>query len=105
MNIGEEIRRARVASGMTQAELAHAVGTSQAAVSVVENGRADLTCGKAVRLLEAVGGTMHVEYDGPETTAVVDRDDLELMQLNLTKTPEARLAGFVNQMQLRGLLR
>lgn len=36
-------------------------------------------------------------------TPAVDPSDLELMRLNLTRSPEARLAGFFNLLQLRGL--
>lgn len=38
MNIGENIRRIRVERGMTQAELANAVGVTQAMICSVERG-------------------------------------------------------------------
>lgn len=57
---GELVRTARLAAGLSQSELAHRAGTSQAAVSVVETGKADVTVNKAVRLIEAAGWTLVV---------------------------------------------
>lgn len=103
------VRRARLAAGLTQVELAKRAGTSQAAISAVERGVADISVDKAVRLLRATGchlvvlgpeGRFMVEYEGG-----VDPHDLQLMQVNLTMTPLARFESFCNLMRLKGLAR
>lgn len=90
---------ARLDAGLTQVELARRAGTSQAAISAAERGVHDVTVEKAQRILRATGRELTVR----PTTPAVDPSDLELMRLNLTRSPEARLAGFFNLLQLRGL--
>jgi len=66
----------RKRSGMTQAELAHAAGTSQPTVAAYEAGRKSPTLRTVQRLAEATGLEAAVEFYRPLTRE--DRRSLEL---------------------------
>lgn len=100
MHAAELIARARREAGLTQAEMARRAGTSQAAVSAVERGLSDVTIARAERLLAAAGWELSCR-----PRRGVDPDDLQMMRLNLQKTPAARLEGFFTLLQLRGIAR
>ena len=60
--IGYDVRRARVARGLTQAELAHAAGLSRATINRLEMGTfPDLGARKLQALLEKVGLTLAIQ--------------------------------------------
>lgn len=53
--VGREVRRARLAGGLTQAEVAERLSTSASYVANVEAGRLNPTVGQLARIAEAVG--------------------------------------------------
>ncbi|MCK9248558.1 MAG: helix-turn-helix domain-containing protein [Solirubrobacteraceae bacterium] len=53
MDVARELRAARAAAGLSQAELAERSGTSQATLSAYERGRKQPTIATALRILRA----------------------------------------------------
>lgn len=66
MNAGALIREARIARGLTQAQLAATARTSQAAVSAYESGARVPSLDTLVRLLAAAGARLTVAPAEPE---------------------------------------
>lgn len=66
MDVPTDLRRARRAHGLTQAELARAAGTSQATISAYESGRKAPSAPTLDRLLAACGAELRVVRPGPE---------------------------------------
>lgn len=60
MNIGREIRRRRTNAGMTQSDLAKAVGISQSAVVQIERGYKMPSIATLERICEVLGATASV---------------------------------------------
>lgn len=60
--IGEEMRKARRAKEMTQAELAARLRTTKSVISRVENGDQNLTIEYALRIAKALGKNFRVEF-------------------------------------------
>jgi transcriptional regulator with XRE-family HTH domain len=58
--VGDEIRRARKAAGLTQAEVAERLSLTVPYVSNVEAGRANLTLGQLARFADALGTDLQV---------------------------------------------
>lgn len=58
--VGQEVRRARKAASLTQAEVAERLATSPAYVTNVEAGRLNLTLGQLTRIASAIGATLDV---------------------------------------------
>lgn len=59
--VGQEVRSARKAAGLTQAEVAERLATSPAYVTNVEAGRLNLTLGQLTRIASALGATLDVK--------------------------------------------
>jgi HTH-type transcriptional regulator / antitoxin HipB len=59
---GEQVREEREAAGLTQAELAAAVGTSQPAIARLEAGGVSPTLDTLSRVAEALGLELVVEF-------------------------------------------
>lgn len=55
MSLGEELRRARLAAGVSQRSLARRAGTSQAAISRIERGLEQPTFARFEQLLTGLG--------------------------------------------------
>ncbi len=102
LDAGAAVRAARLRAGLSQAELAHRTGTSQAAVSDIERGRREPTVEKFDLILRQCGHRLVVEFDGHHG---VDPHDAELLRLNLELTPAERLAQMGRMLRLRGLAR
>jgi transcriptional regulator with XRE-family HTH domain len=68
MDVASTLREARLRSGLTQAELAAAGGTSQATISAYEQGRKEPSVRTLGRLLAATGAELTVV---PAPSAVV----------------------------------
>jgi transcriptional regulator with XRE-family HTH domain len=83
------IRNARTAAGLTQAQLARRLGTSQPAIVKLERPGANPTVRTLDRVLRATGH--HLELSAPASAAGVDESQL-LERLRLT--PAQRLAAF-----------
>ncbi len=58
--IGQEVRRARKAAGLTQADVAERLDTSPTYVTNVEAGRLNLTLGQLTRVAAALGADLQV---------------------------------------------
>src|SRR5262249_23833115 len=64
-DLAQDIRRARVARGWTQAKLAEQAGVSRVTLSLLENGRLpDLGVRKVLAVLDSLGLDVSVEPDG-----------------------------------------
>lgn len=59
--VGQEVRRARKAAGLTQAEVAERLATSPTYVTNVEAGRLNLTLGQLTRIASALGAALDVK--------------------------------------------
>lgn len=64
MDGNELVRAARQRAGLTQAELAARVGTTQSAIARLERGTTSLTLERASRLVRACGFDLEVRLDG-----------------------------------------
>ncbi len=58
--VGQEVRRARTAAGLTQAEVAARLDTSPTYITNVEAGRVNLTLGQLTRVAAAIGADVQV---------------------------------------------
>lgn len=58
--VGDEIRRARKAAGLTQTELARRLDLTVPYVSNVEAGRVNLTVGQLARFADALGSDLQL---------------------------------------------
>lgn len=85
----ELIVRARQKSGMTQSQLAHAMGTTQSAVARLEGAGANPTVETLERALEATGHRLEISAAPRE--ARLDKDQIARL---LRLTPSERLATF-----------
>jgi len=85
---GTLLRRARVAAGLSQRELARRAETAQSVVSRVESGRTDPSTGTLRALLAAAGMELRVDL---EPGAVLDPQILDDVPRILRLTPEQRL--------------
>ncbi len=70
MNVGLEIARVRRRAGLTQAELAKRMGTTQSAVSRLESGGAGATVDLLERVAKAIGFAFTLTFGA---TALSDR--------------------------------
>lgn len=90
MTGGHLIREARLRAGLTQAELAKALGTHQPVVARWETGRTRPDFDTVRNAIRACGLELGV------TIAEGDDHDLALIRRELTRPPHARLAAMVD---------
>lgn len=57
-DVGETVRRARAAAGMTQGQLAKRCGTAQSAISRIEKNHVSPSVSTLERILEATGSEL-----------------------------------------------
>jgi len=69
-----ELRWARAAAGLTQAELAKKVGISQQALQKLESRQANPTIATLDRVARGLGGSVYVVFDRAEKSAVRERN-------------------------------
>lgn len=93
------IREARRRAGLTQAELAARVGTSQSAIARYERGRALPELGTLHRIIEACGFELHLELAEPDRQRAAN----ELAALE--RSVEERLAANQSHVELIAALR
>jgi transcriptional regulator with XRE-family HTH domain len=92
-DIGERIRKAREDQGMTQDQLAAAVGVSRSAVAQWETGRAGQVTTNLTRVASALGlGVEQLMYGRSKTVPGQTQtgDELALLRLYRECTPEDR---------------
>lgn len=63
MDAAALLRRARMAAGLTQSELARSAGVAQSVISAYENGHREPSLPQLERLLEATGHRLHIGLD------------------------------------------
>lgn len=85
--IGELVAKTRRAEGLTQADLARRIGTTQSAIARLETGRSNPTVGTVERALRACGHTLE-----PRAKAFRDSVDESLIAAGMRMTPAERLA-------------
>jgi transcriptional regulator with XRE-family HTH domain len=71
--VGREIRTARRALGLTQAEVAKRLGASASYLSAVEAGRRNLTLGQLANIANATRLGVNVSFIQPDGKPVVDQ--------------------------------
>jgi len=96
---GHLIRAARRVGGLTQADLARRLGTTQSAVSNWERGRDTPRVDTLARILEACG------FEADMTFRRLDDVDRAQIRQNLAMTPAARLESVRNVSSLRAKAR
>ena len=96
---GRLIREARRVGGLTQAELARRLGTTQSAVSNWERGRDTPRVDTLARILEACG------FEADMTFRRLDDVDRAQIRQNLAMTPAVRLESVRNVSSLRAKAR
>ena len=92
MNPYTAIRKTRLRAGLTQAELARRVGTTQSAISRLESGRVRPSLETLERLAKACGVTLELRLRSPEAPAAE-------FESNLSLTPAGRLDQLVRAVQ------
>jgi transcriptional regulator with XRE-family HTH domain len=88
-NLTSIVKQARLAAGLTQAELAERIGTTQSAVARLESAGANPCVETLLRAVEAAGQELEVELR-PRRSAV----DETMIAANLRLDPAARLRRF-----------
>jgi transcriptional regulator with XRE-family HTH domain len=96
---GRLIREARRLGGLTQADLARRLGTTQSAVSNWERGRDTPRVDTLARILEACG------FEADMTFRRLDDVDRAQIRENLAMTPAERLQSVRNVSKLRAKAR
>jgi transcriptional regulator with XRE-family HTH domain len=89
MRGGTIVRRARRKAGITQAELARRLGTTQSVVARWEGGKVSPTIATLSRIAEACGSSLDVKLGEP------NEHDLGLALINLRFTPAQRFERFL----------
>ena len=72
LNVGERVRDAREATGLSQAELAARMGTSEAAVAKLEAGDAGATITTLQKVATALGLRIIIELSAPSGGSITD---------------------------------
>jgi transcriptional regulator with XRE-family HTH domain len=93
MSGGSLIREARRRAGLTQAELAARVGTTQSAIARLERGRTEPTFERVQEILRACGYELTVKI------SEIDDSNWSVASTNLQLDPDARVRQ--NQNALR----
>lgn len=87
MMLGERLRALRVASGLTQEQLAQAIGLQQPQVSAIEVGRRETTTAVLQRWVEVCGGELHLRATKQSSTSALIDATLNVVDPGLA--PEA----------------
>lgn len=93
-DVGALVREQRLASAMTQAQLAATTGTSRQWIVDLERGKATLALSLVLRALRAVGLTLRVEGATDRGTTSIDLDAvLSRARTPLSSTASPRTTG------------
>ena len=97
MDIGQKIKQARIAKGLTQEELGNLVGLQKSAIAKYENGRVvnikRSTLQKLAQALDLRGSDLIIEADPKEAAelsarVLMDSELMETIEKYYTLTPE-----------------
>jgi transcriptional regulator with XRE-family HTH domain len=97
-SLGELVREARLAAGLSQRALARRAGTSQPAVARYESGAASPSWETLQRLAGACGRQLRLSAE-----VAADPEDVELARRQLELTPLQRLRALTRFARLRTL--
>ena len=89
------VREARRRAGITQAELAERVGTTQSSIARLENGGTEASLARIDLLVRACGLDLVIELDEGR----VDPDEWQQALRNLAMTPDERLHSLLAAVQ------
>jgi transcriptional regulator with XRE-family HTH domain len=89
---GPFLKRTRIASGLTQAELAHRLDTTQSTIARLEASGANPRFDTFRRAIAATGNAMEIELE-PSTYPALDET---MIVSNLRRTPAERLRHFAS---------
>ncbi len=92
MNVASVIQKTRQRAGLTQADLAQRVGTTQSAISRLESGGVRPSLDTLEHLAKACGATLELRLGPVETPATE-------FESNLSLTPKGRLDQLVRTVQ------
>ncbi len=92
MNVSSVIQKTRQRAGLTQAALAQRVGTTQSAISRLENGRVRPSLETIERLAKACGATLDLRLRTSEAPTAE-------FESNLSLTPAGRLDQLIRAVQ------
>ena len=92
MNVSSVIQKTRQRAGLTQADLAQRVGTTQSAISRLENGRVRPSLETIERLAKACGATLELRLRISEAPTAE-------FESNLSLTPAGRLNQLIRAVQ------
>ena len=92
MNVSSVIQKTRQRAGLTQADLAQRVRTTQSAISRLENGRVRPSLETIERLAKACGATLELRLRTPEAPTAE-------FESNLSLTPAGRLDQLIRAVQ------
>ncbi len=92
MNVSSVIQKTRQRAGLTQADLAPRVGSTQSAISRLENGRVRPSLETIERLAKACGATLELRLRTSEAPTAE-------FESNLSLTPAGRLDQLIRAVQ------
>ncbi len=98
-DLGARIRDIRLASGQSLAEVGKASGLSPSFLSLVENGKSDITIGRLTRLVDAFGMTLS---DLLEHTPVTGEPILRRHERHFVSSPSEGIDVFLLARSSRG---
>lgn len=94
MDVGAELRKARTAAGLSQAELAERAGTTQSTISAYESGRKEPGVSTLERLLGVVGVSLRISPGvSPARRPSVVRNEHRAEILRLARRHGAEVLG------------
>lgn len=71
--VGAVLRAQRIEAGLTQAQLGERLDVGQSYINRMETGRINMTIGQLGRVCEALGATLRVRLDVPDSDPLLDR--------------------------------
>jgi transcriptional regulator with XRE-family HTH domain len=88
--VGEEIRRARLRHGLTQAQLGTRLGAAATYVAAIERGRENLTLGSLARIADALGTALRVSFPALRADYQTVDEDLEVLREEQREAPRTQ---------------
>ena len=106
MTFGEIINKLRIANGMTQDELAHAVGyKSRSTIAKIEAGQRDVSQSKIVAFAKALNTSTSVLMGSEKEKSTPIVNDRSAVIEQIVAMPQERYADMVEKLRFAGFLR